>query len=59
VDDLFAQRKAAGAKIVADPEDKSWKLCEFMAADFGGNPFVSSMISGRVTVRFSNRQGHF
>ena len=30
VNELFAEWKAAGAKIVSEPEDKPWKLCEFM-----------------------------
>jgi uncharacterized glyoxalase superfamily protein PhnB len=37
VDGLFAQWKAAQAKIVSEPEDKPWKLREFMAADLDGN----------------------
>jgi uncharacterized glyoxalase superfamily protein PhnB len=37
VDELFAQWKAAQAKIVSEPEDKPWKLREFMAADLEGN----------------------
>ena len=37
VDELFAQWKAAHAKIVYEPEDKPWKLREFMAADLDGN----------------------
>jgi len=37
VDELFAQLKAAHAKIVSEPEDKPWKLREFMAADLDGN----------------------
>jgi uncharacterized glyoxalase superfamily protein PhnB len=35
VDQLFAQWKAAEAKI--GPEDKPWKLREFVAADLDGN----------------------
>lgn len=38
VDELFAQWKAARANIVSEPEDKPWKLREFMAADLDGNP---------------------
>ena len=30
-------QKAAQAKIVSEPEDKPWKLREFMAADLDGN----------------------
>src|SRR4030088_3042111 len=37
VDELFAQWKAAQAKLVSEPEDKPWKLREFMAADLDGN----------------------
>lgn len=37
VDELCAQWKAAEAKIVSDPEDKPWKLHEFMASDLDGN----------------------
>jgi NAD(P)-dependent dehydrogenase (short-subunit alcohol dehydrogenase family) len=37
VDELFAQWKAAQAKIVSEPADKPWKLREFMAADLDGN----------------------
>lgn len=37
VDELFAEWKVAGAKIVSEPEDKPWKLREFIAADLDGN----------------------
>jgi uncharacterized glyoxalase superfamily protein PhnB len=37
VDELFEQWSAARAKIVSRPEDKPWKLREFMAADPDGN----------------------
>ena len=37
VDELFSEWKAAQAKIVSEPEDKPWKLREFMAADLDGN----------------------
>jgi uncharacterized glyoxalase superfamily protein PhnB len=37
VDELFAEWKAAQAKIVSEPEDKPWLLHEFMAADLDGN----------------------
>jgi uncharacterized glyoxalase superfamily protein PhnB len=37
VDELFAEWKAAQAKIVSGPEDKPWKLREFTAADTDGN----------------------
>ena len=37
VDELFAEWKAAHAKIVSEPEDKPWKLREFIAVDLDGN----------------------
>ena len=37
VDELFAEWKAAGARVVSEPEDKPWKLREFMAADLDRN----------------------
>jgi len=37
VDELYAEWKAAQAKIVSEPEDKPWKLREFIAADLDGN----------------------
>jgi uncharacterized glyoxalase superfamily protein PhnB len=37
VDELYAEWKTAGAKIVSEPEDKPWKLREFIAADLDGN----------------------
>ena len=37
VDELFAEWTATQAKIVSEPEDKPWKLREFMAADLDGN----------------------
>ncbi len=37
VDELFAEWKAAQAKIVSEPEDKPWNLREFTAADPDGN----------------------
>lgn len=37
VDELFTQWKAAGARVVSEPEDKPWKLREFLAADLDGN----------------------
>ena len=33
VDKIFAEWRAAHAKIVSEPEDKPWKLREFMVAD--------------------------
>jgi uncharacterized glyoxalase superfamily protein PhnB len=37
VDDLFAEWQAARANTVSPPEDKPWKLREFLAADLDGN----------------------
>ena len=37
VDELFAQWKAAKAETVFEPEDKPWKLREFLIADPDGN----------------------
>jgi uncharacterized glyoxalase superfamily protein PhnB len=37
VDAVFAEWKAAGPKVVAAPEDKAWKLREFLVADVDGN----------------------
>ena len=37
VDDLFAEWKPAQATIISEPEDKPWKLREFLAADLDGN----------------------
>ena len=37
VGELFAEWKAAQAKIVSEPEDKPWKLRKFTAADLDGN----------------------
>jgi uncharacterized glyoxalase superfamily protein PhnB len=37
VDDLFTQWRATQAMIVSEPEDKPWKLREFIAADLDGN----------------------
>ena len=37
VDKLFAEWKAARAKILSEPEDKPWQLREFMAGDLDGN----------------------
>src|SRR5690348_495840 len=36
VDELFAEWKAH-ARVVSEPEDKPWKLREFMIADLDGN----------------------
>lgn len=37
VDELYDRWKQAGAKIIAEPEDKPWKLREFRTADLDGN----------------------
>lgn len=37
VDALFAEWKATGARLVSEPEDKPYKLREFIAADLDGN----------------------
>ena len=37
VNELFAEWKAAQARVVSEPEDKPWKLREFIAADLDGN----------------------
>ena len=37
VDALYDRWRKAGAKILAEPEDKPWHLREFRAADLDGN----------------------
>ncbi len=37
VDELHRRWKQAGAKIIAEPEDKPWRLREFRVADPDGN----------------------
>jgi predicted lactoylglutathione lyase len=37
VDELYHRWREAGAKIVAEPEDKPWHLREFTVADLDGN----------------------
>ena len=37
VDELFDRWREAGAKILAEPEDKPWRLREFRVADLDGN----------------------
>ena len=37
VDDLYRSWTATQAEIVSQPEDKPWKLREFIAADLDGN----------------------
>ena len=39
VDELYRRWREAGAKILAEPEDKPWHLREFRAADPDGNQF--------------------
>jgi uncharacterized glyoxalase superfamily protein PhnB len=37
VDQLYARWRGAGAKMVSAPEDKPWRLREFIVADPDGN----------------------
>jgi uncharacterized glyoxalase superfamily protein PhnB len=37
VDELYGRWQAAGAKVLAEPEDKPWHLREFTVADLDGN----------------------
>jgi len=37
VDELYHRWREAGAKILAEPEDKPWHLREFRVADLDGN----------------------
>ena len=37
VDELFQEWLAAHAKVIAMPQDKPWKLREFLVADLDGN----------------------
>jgi predicted lactoylglutathione lyase len=37
VDELYRRWRAAGAKTLAEPEDKPWHLREFRVADLDGN----------------------
>lgn len=37
VDALYAEWQASGAKLVSEPDDKPWKLREFVASDLDGN----------------------
>ncbi len=37
VDELFQRWRDAGARIIAQPEDKPWHLREFRVADLDGN----------------------
>lgn len=46
VHELFTEWKANQAKIISEPEDKPWKLREFVALDLDGNIIASFMTSG-------------
>jgi uncharacterized glyoxalase superfamily protein PhnB len=37
VDELYERWRAAGAKILAEPDDMPWNLREFRVADLDGN----------------------
>ena len=37
VDELYGRWRNAGARILAEPEDKPWHLREFRVADLDGN----------------------
>jgi uncharacterized glyoxalase superfamily protein PhnB len=37
VDDHFERARSAGAKIIAEPEDKPWGLRQYLAEDPGGH----------------------
>ena len=37
VDELYDRWRKAGAKVLAEPEDKPWNLREFRVADLDGN----------------------
>jgi uncharacterized glyoxalase superfamily protein PhnB len=37
VDELYRRWRGAGAKVLAEPEDKPWRLREFRIADLDGN----------------------
>jgi len=37
VDELYQRWKQAGARILAEPEDKPWRLREFRVGDLDGN----------------------
>ncbi|MBV8842777.1 MAG: VOC family protein [Bryobacterales bacterium] len=37
VDELYQRWREAGAKILAEPDDKPWRLREFTACDLDGN----------------------
>jgi len=36
-DELYHRRLGAGAKVLSEPDDKSWRLREFTVADLDGN----------------------
>ena len=37
VDAVYGEWKVSGARLVSEPEDRPWKLREFIAADLDGN----------------------
>lgn len=37
VDELYQRWRKAGARILAEPEDKPWNLREFRVSDLDGN----------------------
>ncbi|HKD79728.1 MAG TPA: VOC family protein [Candidatus Angelobacter sp.] len=39
IDELYHRWREAGAKVLAEPEDKPWNLREFRVADLDGNQF--------------------
>ena len=52
---LHAEWQAAGAKIVSEPEDKPWKLHEFLVADLDGNQIrVFYDFGAEVTLRHAS-----
>jgi uncharacterized glyoxalase superfamily protein PhnB len=47
VDELYRRWRDAGAKILAEPEDKPWRLREFRVADPDGNQLRAFYDFGR------------